>query len=119
MTARELVDRAFAAGPWWQRYVNAFVDAFRSASPEERVRLVAEAPEGEGEMQGLVAAVVSALCRETGTEAPEWVRVTASPRPFFAFPAEGYAMRVRLMLESPPAFRIRRVFVPASYLDRA
>lgn len=119
MTARELVDRCLREGGTWQRYVNAFVDEFREAPEEERLRLIAEGPDGEGEFQGLVAAAVSALCRETGTSVPEWVRWTGSPRPFFAFPAEGFAMRVRLMLESPPAFRIRNVFVPASYLDRA
>lgn len=118
MTARELVDKCRST-PSYQRWVNAFIDEFRSANAATRDAMIVEAPAGEDEFAGLAAATIDALCREVDQPIPEWIKWTRSPKPFFAFPAQGYALRVRLMLESPPAFRSRNVFVPATYLSRA
>ena len=119
MTAAECLRDARRAGPSYQRVINAFVDEFRRQSPDARHALLEDPIEASGPLEGLVAGVVSALCREVSLEPPEWVGRTWSPEPFFPFPAESFAMRLRLMIESPPPFRIRRVFVPENYLSRA
>lgn len=119
MTARDCLVEALAADSTYQRPVNSFVDAFRRADAAERQRMIAEPLDSSGPLEGLLAGVVSALCREANLDPPLWVGRTASPEPFFALPAGSFEMRLRLMIESPPPFRIRNVFVPENYLTRA
>ncbi len=66
-----------------------------------------------------VAAAAVAECHEAGIPQPSWVEHVTSPAPYFVLPARSFAMRVRLLLESPPPFRNRGVFVPENYLARA
>jgi hypothetical protein len=119
MTAVECVERAQAAGDHYQMAISEFIDEFRRGTRAERERMIADPIPRSGQLEGLVAGVVSALCRETDTAAPEWLQGIGSPDPFFAFPAKSYALRVRLMMESPAPFKIRNVFVPKNYLSRA
>jgi hypothetical protein len=60
MTARECLAQARAAGPHYQRFVNAFVDEFRRATPAGRTSMIADPIEQSGPLEGLVAAVVNA-----------------------------------------------------------
>jgi hypothetical protein len=119
MTAVECLEWAKRSGVDYQRPINAFVDDFRRATPGERRTLVADPIRESGPMEGLVAAVVSALSRECALAAPAWTEGVSSPSPFFALPARSFAMRLRLMVEAPAPFRVRNVFVPEDYLSRA
>ena len=119
MKATECIAEAHRLGEHWQLAINQFVDDFRRATPEERPLLVQDPVETIGKLEGLLAAVISSLCREVGQPPPPWVGTTGSPEPFFAIPANGHALRLRLMIESPPPFFVRNVFVPSNYLSRA
>jgi hypothetical protein len=119
MTVADLLRHARDDGAHFQLHLNEFVDEFRSTTAARRREMIADGPRRSGRFEGLIAAVVSALCRETGTAPPDWVAHVHSPEPFFVVPARGFALRLRLMLESPPPFRSRNVFVPENYLARA
>lgn len=119
MTTRECLAAMLSDPEHYQRVVNAFVDEFRRASPEQRDAMIAAPLSISGRFEGLLAAVVSALCREAGAVPPPWVALISSPTPFFAFPARSLALRLRLMIESPAPFFVRNVFVPTNYLSRA
>jgi hypothetical protein len=119
MTARECVAEAVRVGERFQLAINTFVDEFRRSDEAARVAMICDPIAQPGRLEGLVAGVVSALCRETRTPAPAWLQQIGSPEPFFAFPARSFELRLRLMIESPPPFRVRNVFVPENYLSRA
>ncbi len=95
MNVLDCLDGARAAGPGFQGAINSFVDGFRRATPGGRAALIARGPSEPGPLEGLLAAVVSALCRETGTEVPSWAATLGSPEPFFAFPAKSFELSDR------------------------
>jgi hypothetical protein len=78
----------------------------------------------DGRHAALLAAVVHALCDETGCAYPEWLSDIGakSPRPFFITRPGGHASAFHAfmdMFDSPPWFFSRNVFVPPNYLNRA
>ena len=119
MTPPECLREAERLGAHYQLAISQLIDDWRRASPAQREQWAAEPLVQSSPLAGLIAGTVSALCRETGTPAPRWLETLGSPEPFFAFPAKSFEMRLRLMLESPAPFKIRKVFVPRDYLSRA
>jgi hypothetical protein len=119
MNAPAYLAQARALGDDYQLAINAMADEFRRA-PEDIKHALFSAPiEQGGWLEALLAAAISYLCHEAGIPHPSWVEGIRSPTPFFVLPARGFAMRARLLLESPPPFRNRGVFVPEDYLRRA
>lgn len=119
MKLPDYLAEARALGSDYQLAINAFADAFRRAPADAKLALVEVPIEQGGWLEALLAASVSYLCHEAGMAPPSWVEHVTSPSPFFVLPATSFAMRVRLLLESPPPFRNRGVFVPENYLSRA
>jgi hypothetical protein len=103
----------------YQLPIGEFVDEYRRSSSEQRTAMIRDPQFECGPWEALLAGVVSSLCHEAAAPVPSWVDGISSPVPYFPFPAKSFAMRVLLMLESPLAFKLRRVFVPATYMRRA
>ena len=119
MNIADCLVQAHLLGDGYQLAINSFADEFRRVPIEVKQALVAT-PIAQGQwLEALLAAVVSYLCHEAGIPQPSWVEHVTSPAPHFVLPARSFAMRVRLLLESPPPFRNRGVFVPEDYLSRA
>ena len=100
-----------------------FLDAFRFAPDiaklaDEPPRL-RETVEKGGLYDAYLAATADALAGEFGLPVPAWAWAEDRKlrRPWFALPWAG--MRAVLLLESPPAFRGRNLFVSANALSRA
>ena len=100
-----------------------FLDGFsrrpsQEALTPEPAPLTGQHPEGTV-LDAFLAAVAHALANAQGWPAPEWAFQAARylHRPFF--PVRAAAFRATLLLESPPPFRARNLFVTANALSRA
>ncbi len=115
--------RLAAAGHPVSYLLGDFLDAFyRQPDP----CALSEAPEAltgvlaEGEVDdAFLGAVAESLAAREGWQVPAWAMEEDRylTRPFFSVGAA--ALRATLLLESPPAFRSRNLFVTANALNRA
>jgi hypothetical protein len=65
----------------------------------------------------LLASTVEVLCKESGLETPRWTKnVPACEKPFFVAGFEN--LKATAIVESPLHFRIRKIFVTESFLER-
>ena len=100
-----------------------FLDRFR-ASPDPALvakepPLMSEALKDEGIADAYLAAAAAWMCHQHGFAAPEWAREDQRQltHPYFA--AKSHGLRMILLQESPPEFRVRNLFVSSNALERA
>ncbi len=64
-----------------------------------------------------LAAMVETACHQKNVQSPQWVRETESlPKPYFGTTLQ--SLRLHLLINSPPAFRKRNIFIDSSIGDR-
>lgn len=112
------------AGDSFDRCFANFLDAFNASPHADRLTdeppLLAASSRPAGSIQdAYLAAAAEELARRLGAPSPPWVfgNERALRRPWFASPLA--ALRGVLLLESPPAFRARNLFVSENALSRA
>jgi hypothetical protein len=101
--------------------LNEFLDAFYEAAPEARSSMIAEAPPRLDERwDAYLGATAEHLARRWGLAIPAWAaggdRSVAEP--WFVGPL-GVRLAPLYLVESPIAFRRRRIFTEAEPLRRA
>ncbi|MBI3986679.1 MAG: hypothetical protein HY343_07160 [Lentisphaerae bacterium] len=123
MKTLALVVEALQTGESFAVALGDFLDAFYRAPSaacldDEPPAVPATAGDSEA-LDAYLAAVAEHLARQYRLAIPAWVFAPGRRlhRPRFGSPAA--ALRATLLLESPPAFRSRNLFVTANALDRA
>jgi len=122
-TLAEVGSRA-AQGDSFDRCLANFLDEFyaapQAAALADPPALLAPQFGGTGRVQdAYLAATAEELARRFSLPPPEWIvgEDRQLHRPWFATPLA--ALRAVLLLESPPAFRSRNLFVSENALSRA
>jgi hypothetical protein len=112
---RETAQKIANDPKWWKLYFYDFVDDFRRSNDNAPV---AEKPATiNDQFDAMIAASVETLCLEKGVEIPAWTsEVPACQEPFFVAGLEN--MKATALVESPLRFRIRKVFVTGSFMQR-
>jgi len=113
-----------ACGESFDRSLSNFLDEFYAAPSAQALtsepRLLAPLFGDLGQLQdAYLAAAADELARQFNLSRPLWTGGEARKlhRPWFASPLA--ALRTVLLLESPPGFRSRNIFVSANALTRA
>lgn len=75
-------------------------------------------PTGSSEVDAAFAAMAEHLARRDGWPVPSWARSPAREATRWWFVTEFRGLHPRALVESPPSFRRRGVFITADALDR-
>lgn len=115
ITVKETKEKISADERWWKIHFYDFVDDFRF---QRNLQAVAEPLAfDDNKFDALLASTVEVLCRELNLEAPSWTKnVPPCGEPFFVAGFEN--LKATAIVESPLAFRIRKIFVTSSFLQR-
>jgi len=130
MTVGELVDKTIANKEDFGFYLRNFLDDFYALDQEDRQKvLISPVRYHENYRRELsfIAAAVEKLADDYGLACPDWIfdRRYYSADPLFpAFlertdPQKKSKLRIVLMVESPPQFKVRNIFVSRNCLSRA
>ena len=100
---------------WWKIHFYDFADDFRF---HKNLQAVAEPFSfDDNKFDALLASTIESLCNEMSLQTPDWTKdVPACEKPFFVAGFE--SMKATAIVESSVYFRIRKIFVTSSFLQR-
>lgn len=115
ITIKETKEKIKADERWWKIHSYDFVDDFRF---RKNLNAVSEPFEfGGDKIDALLTSTVESLCQEMNLQTPDWTKdVAACDEPFFVAGFEN--LKAMAIVESPLNFRIRKIFVTSSFLQR-
>lgn len=100
---------------WWKIHFYNFVDDFRF---HKDLAAISEPFVFDNDkFDALLASTVESLCGELNLKIPQWTKnVSPCDEPYFVAGFEN--LKATAIVESPLQFRIRKVFVTSSFLQR-
>ncbi len=115
ITIKETKNKMTADENWWKIHFYDFVDDFRF---HKNPAAIAEPFVFDNDkFDALLASTVEMLCAEMNLKIPKWTKgVPPCSQPYFVAGFEN--LKATAIVESPLAFRIRKVFVTGSFLER-
>ncbi len=115
ITIKETKEKMTADELWWKIHFFDFVDDFRF---HKDVNAVFEPfIFDNNQFDALLASTVEKLCEELNLAVPKWTKdVPPCDEPFFVAGFEN--LKATAIVESPLLFRIRKIFVTNSFLQR-
>lgn len=115
ITIKQTKEKMNTDARWWKVHFYDFVDDFRYHKNLEAVS--EKFAFDNNKFDALLASTVESLCKELNLESPKWTKdVPACDEPFFVAGFEN--LKATAIVESPLCFRIRKIFVTNSFLQR-
>lgn len=115
ITAAATKQRMLEEPRWWKIALMDFVDSFRLHRDPDAIAKPFEL--GDEDKDAVLAGAIETLCDEMSIPIPAWLAdVPVCRDPVFLSGFE--SMKAFSLAESPPHFRVRKVFVSENFLHR-